>query len=413
MTHDRQPHHSQYSIVTFNRPLILPVGNENWQLNPMRRYVMQASHLAPLADFIESLSDLKGSSHYTPLQAGKSIAQARILVDRNRDRGIGDLLFMTGPLEFMQHASGNNVRTDVYALAERGLVLLNHPAIGHGTTLAGPLLYDDLGLYNYHWIVDSATECSEEPDQLNVYDALYKSIGFSPGEIDPKFKRPSARLAEADFRDIDQFFGHICAHRQVDFRRAGFYVVAPFSAATLRSMNYKTWLDVIKAMASRRPVIVVGSTTGRLPDMDISAGEFQQIVAQMPNVINAIGGTPSVRVLMALVSKAVCCVTLDSGTLYVAQSQRVPTISIWGSHDPGVRIGYDKDYMDLAIWNQPSCRMSPCFAYASFPAHKCSDGPAQTCCDVLSSVSPDQVMDKLSMVESKNIVLSKFKTAQP
>jgi hypothetical protein len=276
-----------------------------------------------------------------------------------------------------------------------------------GTTLHGPLFYDDLGLYNYQWMIETVTECNEEPDQLNVYDALYKQLGFEADEIDKKFKRPSATLVDEDMRSLDQVFYYVWQHKKVDFRRVGYYVVAPFAAATLRSMNYGTWLAIIKELATKRPVIVVGAAANRHPDMDISAGEFQQQIAGMTNVVNAIGATP-LRTMMALISKAVAVFTLDTGTLYVAEAFRTPAISIWGSHDPGVRIGYDQDYMDLAIWNREACRMSPCFAYASFPAHKCPLGAHQQACEVLVAATPEQVLQKLEMIESKNVVLNKF-----
>jgi ADP-heptose:LPS heptosyltransferase len=408
MKSDRQPFNSQYVIATFRAPTMWHrTDDECWLLNPLRRHIMHSDHLGRLSDQIEAISDLKGTQYYTPLIAGKSLAASRVLIERNRDRGIGDLLFLTGPLNFMQNASGNNVKIDVYALAERGAVLTHHPALHLGTTLHGPLFYDDLGLYNYQWLIETVTECNEEPDQLNVYDALYKQLGFDPGEIDPKYKRPTVRLVDDDFRSLDQVFYHIWTHKKADFRRLGYYVVAPFAAATLRSMNYSTWIGIIKELAAKRPVIVTGAASNRHPDMDISAGEFQAQVSNLPNVVNAIGATP-IRTAMALISKAVAVVTLDSGSLYIAQATGTPAISMWGSHDPGVRIGYDKNYMDLAIWNQPSCRMSPCFAYASFPAHKCSLGAHQQSCDVLASVTPDQVLEKLEMIESLNVSLGKF-----
>lgn len=408
MRSDRIPFNSQYVIATFKAPIQWHrTEDECWLLNPPRRHIMHADHLVRLTEHVESISDLKGSAYYTPLQAGKSLASARVLIERHRDRGIGDLLFLTGPLNFMQQASGNNVKIDVYSLADRGAILQHHPALHLGTTLHGPLFYDDLGLYNYQWMIETVTECNEEPDQLNVYDALYQQLGFEPGQIEPKFKRPSARLVDEDMRSLDQFFYYIWQHKKVDFRRTGFYVVAPFAAATLRSLNYMTWLEIVKELASRRPVIVIGSASTRQPDMDISVGEFQQALAKTTNVINAIGATP-IRTALALLSKAQAAVTLDSGTLYMAQAVNTPAISIWGSHDPGVRIGYDQNYMDLAIWNQPACRMSPCFAYASFPEHKCSQGAAQQSCDVISAVTPDQVLQKMDMIESRNITLGKF-----
>jgi hypothetical protein len=181
MRSDRQPYNSQYVIATFKTPTLWHrTEDECWLLNPLRRHILQSDHLAAVNDFVESISDLKGSSYYTPLIAGKSLASSRVLIERNRDRGIGDLLFLTGPLNFMQHVSGNNVKIDVYSLADRGAVLTHHPALHLGTTLHGPLFYDDLGLYNYQWMIETVTECNEEPDQLNVYDALYQQLGFDP-----------------------------------------------------------------------------------------------------------------------------------------------------------------------------------------------------------------------------------------
>jgi hypothetical protein len=413
MKSDHLPFNSQYVIVTVNRPCIFPrTEDENWLLNPPRRYVMNAQHLPMIADYIESVSDLKGSTFHQPLFAGKSLESARVLIERHRDRGIGDLLFLTGPLNFMQHVSGNNVKIDVYALADRGQVLANHPALHLGTTLHGPLHYDDLGLYNYQWLIETVTECNEEMDQLNVYDALFKQIGFAPEQIDPRFKRPSATLVTEDIQHLDQFYLNAFNIVQRDFRRTPYYVVAPFSAATLRSMNYTNWLEIIRELASRKHVIVIGAATNRIPDMDISAGEFIGKLAQLSNVINTVGRLKNLRVVMGIISKATAIVCLDSGPLYIAQAFRTPAISIWGSHDPGVRLGYDKDYMDLAIWNQPQCRMSPCYAYASFPANKCSFGAHQQCCDVLASTTAEQVMQKLDMVESKNVLQGTFSAAK-
>lgn len=411
MTSDRLPLNSQFVIATMKRPAIWHrTEDEAWLLNPPLRYILNASSIPAVNEHIEALSDLKGSTYYNPLQAGQSLTCARVLIERNRDRGYGDLLFLTGVLDFFQHVSGGQVKVDVYGLADRTQVLTNHPSLHLGTCLHGPLQYENLMHYNYQWFVDTVTECNEEGDQLNVYDALYQQLGFKPEQIDPRYKRPNVRLAPEDMLSLDQFYQHIWMSKKVDFRRVGYYVVAPFSASSLRSMNYGNWLAIIKELASRRPVIVVGAASHKMPDMDMSVGEFQQRLMQMTNIINAIGATP-IRTLMALMERAVCCVTLDSGPLYIAQAVRTPAISLWGSHDPGVRIGYDKDYMDLAVWNQPQCRFSPCYAYANFPAHKCSLGAHQSCCDVLSAVEPQQVLEKLDMVESEMITLKKFTKA--
>jgi ADP-heptose:LPS heptosyltransferase len=170
----------------------------------------------------------------------------------------------------------------------------------------------------------------------------------------------------------------------------------------LRSMPYGTWLTVIKSLAAKRPVIVVGNMADRMPDPDMSAGEFYQQVQQAGgNIINAIGNTP-LRVMMAVLSKATAVGCMDSGPLYIAQALRVPAVSVWGPHDPRVRIGYDQAYMDLAVWNKPACRHAPCFAYACFPEQKCPDGINQRVCEVLKKVDAEEILCKFSHVENQN-----------
>ncbi len=207
----------------------------------------------------------------------------------------------------------------------------------------------------------------------------------------------------AEARGLDNYFYFTWAQRNIDLRKTGYYVAAPLTHSPLRVMNYSQWLLFIGQASQRRPVIVIGNIHDRLPDTDMALGEFVTQVEKLGgNVISAIDATP-LRVMAMLISKARCVFTLDSGPLYVAQALRVPAISVWGPHDPGVRIGYDPDYMDLAVWNQEACAHSPCFAYHGFPRKKCPNGEAQTVCEVLSSVTPEMLIAKLDQVESRQI----------
>lgn len=375
-------------------------ADETWLFTPNRRYVINANRLEPIKQYVESVSEFEGGSLYNRLLAGKSVTGAKILVERNRERGIGDLLFLTGPLAYINHVSGQDVEIDVMAFADRGIVLTHSPLIHNGCVKCGPLEYDHLRHYNYHWFPNTVTEQDSEGDQLNVYDALYKQLGFDPHSIDAQWKRPSATVVADDLQNLDRLFKHIWERSKIDLRRIGYIVVAPFSNATPRSMNYNRWLEIIQALAHRRPVIVVGNSSLRLPDMDMSAGQFLQTVASMGNaVVNAIDAT-SLRVLMALISRAFCTVGLDSGPIYIAQALKTPAISIWGTHAPASRIGYDKNMMDLAIWHGEACQFAPCFTYGEFPASKCPFGADQTCCEVLAAVKAEDVLNKLDMVES-------------
>jgi hypothetical protein len=400
------PTNTQWLIVSVKEPVMFhQTADETWLFNPNRRYIVNANRIAPIEQFIESVSELEGAAHYFRLTAGRSLTGSKILVERSRERGIGDLLFLTGPLGFMQHVAGNDVQIDLMAFADRGIVLTHSPLIHNGCVKCGPLEYDHLRMYNYHWMVNTVTEQDSEGDQLNVYDALFQQLGFKPGDIEPRWKRPTATLVSEDYQNLDRLYKHIWDARKIDLRRVGYFVVAPFANATLRCMNYQRWLEIIQVLATRRPVVVVGNSSLRTPETDISAGDFSQKVAGMGGgVFNAVDST-TIRVLMALIARSTCTICLDSAPLYMAQALNMPAISIWGTHAPAARIGYDKNLMDLAIWPREACQFSPCFAYGKFPVERCPNGIRQTVCEVTSAVSVDDVLKKVNMVESAGVQL--------
>lgn len=375
--------------------------DEVWLLNPGRRYVTNASRIPSIHDYVESVSEFENSALYNPLRAGRNITGSRILIERLRERGIGDLLFLSGPLSFFHHVTGANVINHLYAFGDRGHVLTHVPFLHNGTVLCGPVEYDCLRNYNYHWFVGSVTECDEESDQLNVYDALYRQLGFDPKDIESQWKRPYATLVNEDYQSLDTLFQGIWTHRKIDLRRIGYYVVAPFSNSSLRCLNYSTWLQIIKELATRRPVVVVGLTHWKLPDTDISAGQFVEQFSSMGQaVISAVDATPT-RTLMALIARSSGVFCVDSGPLYIAQALNVPAVSVWGTHDPGLRIGYDQTLMDLAVWQSEACNEAPCCAYSQFPAHKCPEGANQKLCQCLQVVTAGDVLSKADRIESK------------
>lgn len=407
MQRNKLPSNSTYMIITVKQPVMFhQTDDETWLFNPGRRYLLNASRIPVIHDYIDSLSEFDSSTLRNPLRAGSNIHGARILVERYRERGIGDLLFLSGPLSYLHHISGASAKIDMYALSDRGVVLRHAPFLNNQTVLCGPIEYDSLQNYNYHWLVNSVTEYDEEVDQPNVYDALYKQIGFDPQDIDPQWKRPYAKLENEDFQNLDQLFHWVWTQRSIDLRRIPYYIVAPFSNATLRCMDYTNWLKVIIELGKRRPVLVVGQSNLRLPDMDMSAGAFLEKVASIGGgIINAVDATP-LRVLMALTSRASATVCMDSALLYISQALRTPAISLWGTHDPRVRIGYDSAYMDMAIHHAEACNHSPCYAYSEFPVDKCPRGAQQTCCEVLRVVEPNDVLSRVDQLESDRNVFS-------
>jgi ADP-heptose:LPS heptosyltransferase len=362
---------------------------------------MNANTVEALEGHIETVSDLKTASNYHQLVGHPGISGSRILIERHRDRGIGDLLFTTGVMEYLQHISGNSCRIHTYALADKGQLFLGNHNLEHKTAFSGPIEYDTLPLYDYHWFVESATEFDQEPDQLNVYDALFRQIAVDYTKVEPRFKRPYIYLTEKDSQALDSLFFMSYEETGVDLRQSGYYVVAPFAYSSLRVANYMMWYETIKQLSKDKPVVVIGQISAKMPIPDMSAMEFNGILSTLgKGVINLVGNLP-LRTSAALISKASCFIGLDSGPLFIAQALRVPAISLWGTHHPGVRIGYDEPYMEMAIWNQQSCRFSPCHSYLGFPQNKCPLGEKQNVCEPLRSITPDQILEKIEKLKTK------------
>lgn len=402
----REMANNKYVIVTFKEPFLWSRSlDETWMFNPPRRYILNEAQTVLLDKYIESKSELVNSRNYKPIYSGlEKLRGRRILIERFRDRGIGDHLFLTGPINYLQHLTGGQIHIDTYALNDRAMVYNNFDGLTYKRAMIGPVLYDDLPRYDYHWFVESVTEYDETPDQVNVYDALYKQLGIDPAVVSPKFKRPTMTLVKKDYEDLDSSFHMIYKKSQIDLRVTPYYVVAPLSNASLRTAAYAMWLRLVQELSRARPVLVVGhvANDGQVPSADISFGAFYQHLNHLsennPKILNLIGST-TVRTMAALISRATACVTLDSGPLYIAQALNVPTISLWGTHNPYTRIGYDSEYMKYAIWKRQFCKNSPCFSYARFPYEKCPKGEQQVVCEVLGAVDPAEIVTKINQIE--------------
>ena len=399
-TTERPVVNASWKIVSFTHPLLWTRTEEEvWMLHPQRRYILNADQIKAIGPHVDTMSELKGSTNYRPLLAGSSLAGARVLVYRHLDRGIGDHLFMTGPMNYLRHVAGNNVEISMYGLTDRHQILAYHPALKHEAVLAGPLQYDDLPFYHYHWFVETATEYDEEFDQMNVYDSLYTQMGVDPTKVDIAFKRPSLRLVEKDFKDLDQLYYFIYANRKIDLRTTPYYVVAPASYSSLRAAPYSTWLTTIVELSKARPVIVIGRPgKGRIPDTDMSFGQFVAELNKIPGAINLLSDIP-LRTTAAIIARSTCLVTLDTGILYIAEALNIPAVSIWGTHAPATRIGYDKKYLDLAIWHREACPACPCFAYAAFPQKKCIRNEMQRICEPFIAVKAEEIIAKVTEAE--------------
>lgn len=379
-------------------------ADETWLLNPPLRYVMNADRAEELGDRIASVSDLCGMPDYRPKIHISALAGASILVERHRNRGVGDVLFLSGPLSYLKDQSSGSCRIFFYGSASRGSILQGHPALHQQSVLAGPISYDSLGRYNYHWFVDQVTEYSSGADQLNVYDALYQSLGLDHRYVPDKYKKPSLTLLPKDLTLREAYFKITKMEKGVDLATEPYVVIAPACGSTLRSAPYQLWLELANRLMSQGfIVIMLGQVGGLMPAAGCSFDEFYarwvEISQNNAKAINSLG-QPALRLGAALIEKARALFCLDSGLLYVAQAQQVPAISLWGTHHPSSRLGYDRPYMDLAILARNECPHAPCYAYAGFPTDKCPDGPEQRLCAPLTAPGLlDEMLAKFASVQ--------------
>ena len=393
--------HPSWLVVTVKSPLDWSRStSETWNLYPGRRYVLNADQLDELkaADKLDTVSELTSLPHYRPLHVGSNLDNKSLLVERYRERGIGDHLFLTGPLKYLQQQAHGSLRVHLYASPHLGRLYDGNTALEHKTAFFGPLEYDAFTNYDHQFLVESVTEYVEERDQLNCYDAILKQMGADWASVPAEFKRPYMTINEIDEKTIGNLYKAIFDQSRMDLRATGYFVVAPFANSLTRTAPYGFWLKLIDKLRLIKPVIVIGKLGTVVADM--APTEFMRALDGMMPVVNLISNSLPVRSLCAVIAHAACVFCLDSGPLYIAQALSVPAVSAWGTHDPKCRIGYDQDYMKSAIWKQVACPRSPCYAYAGLPTHKCPQGELQTLCQPLAALVPDDMLAKWTAIES-------------
>lgn len=405
----REPHNPAWAVVTVKSPVMWETAyREVWSLWPGRRYVLNLDDCGDLYEHekIDTVSDLKSQGLYKPLHGSQDWRGKRVLIERHRSRGIGDFLFLSGIFAYLQSRADNRMRLHTYTSTTNAQIFKNNECLEHKMAFTGPMEYDALSQYDFHWYIDAATEFSEDKDQLNSYDSLLNQLGIDWTTVRPEFKRPRVHLSWEDKQMIGDFYRHCKTHGDLNLSESGFYVIAPFTNSVMRTGSYRLWLDLIGQLSKKKPVVVIGVPGKFIHGTDISGEQFISEVENFPsdNVVSMIGQQLTVRLTLAILAEADALFCLDSGPLFMAQASRTPAISLWGIHDPFVRIGYDPEYMELAIWNKESCHHSPCYVFDAFPEHKCPQGANQKLCSVLGSVNVGQLMEKLEIVEKRNRV---------
>lgn len=396
------PESMRWMVASVKTSVSLGHLSEQWYLAPRRRYLLTSDVVAELGDNVEKASELEGFSQYRPLNGTQLLHHRNILVSRHFYRGLGDILFMTGPLQYLWRQSGKTSLVYFYGNADRTAPLSGSEWLAGREPLRGPIELDHLPLYDGgHWLPHYVTEHNHETDQLNVYDSLYKQLSVDYEQVPAAFKRPflpspgRVQLSAVDeLKKALNLVGFDPDH--------GYYVIAPTSTSRLRSAPAGFWIDLSRSLLEKKPrraVIMVG-TTGDAARLDVQLADLRRELAGL-GVVDLVDQTTTSD-LSGIVSQASCVFCLDSGPLYLAQAYRVPAVSIWGTHHPGCRLAYDEHYLELAVFNQGACPHAPCYAYNSFPRNLCPRGQSQDACEPLMRAPVNECLDKLELVERRS-----------
>jgi hypothetical protein len=384
-----------FHVVTFKTPVLWQNGKENHLYNPRVRYVVNGDAIRGFQDALESRSLLSGSTKLNNIDA-RDLNGKHILVERHHNRGIGDFLFMTGPIKWLR---SRGAQIHVYTSNDKLDLFANNTDLYGEMAYAGPIVYDSLDQWNYHWFIESVTEFSGLADQTNVYDNLFKKIGVDPKEVPAIYKRPYLYLDPSSTNHLTGFLNYLAIQSGEAIGR--YVIVAPFSNSSLRSAPYGLWLELVSELSKDYHVFVVGSAAGGyVPTTDMTFKEFYTSInrlAQENKRIVDLVCDMELSMLKNVVSRANFVVTLDTGILYVAQALNIPAISLWGTHNPELRIA-DKRYLDLAIHKREACPYSPCLAFEGFPRDKCPTGINATYCAPLGSVSVNDILEKVEKI---------------
>lgn len=359
-----------------------------------------------LGNKVQSWSELKSAKFYRHLDVGRlSVAgggsagrPAKILVARHPARGVGDLLFITGILHWL--ASKYNVEIYWHAPIESSTILGHLPFIKTSMPVSGPILYDTLPLYDFHWFIDAVTEYDEEPDQENVYDCLFRQIGVNPELVSSKYKRPWVVLAEHDSEQYRNFEALLKHQYGLELDQGNYVVLSPTAKSITRTAPYSLWLKLIDQLVSQKVQVIITAATGTVvPAAGTSFNEFLLELKSKP-VVN-LSDQLDLKMAAAILKHARCLITLDSGLLYIAESLGTPAISLWGTHDPTSRIGYNAGLMANAIWKKNACPWAPCYAYRGFPAApECgfsNENNGDTCA-ALTAITAEDIMAKYNQL---------------
>lgn len=361
------------NIITFNKHLDLQfmksTGPLLFKVSPERHYVFGRPQLIRFSSSPEFNQGIYKQSLLDPrienfVVNHKHLGESVLLY--NGCGGYGDQI-MTWPVGKILHDHGYVV----HILSDPGNAecWFNFPWVSSISVL--PIDLSVFKLFKHHAMFEVVANMDQHTPQSHQVDTMLSKIGLH-GVIDAqKVVRPEfcqEELAAAD---------SIIAGRKI-----GIYQLT--AASRVRSFTPDESIWHLSRLAEAYPDIVWFA----IYDGGGHSSVFSNMLKEHPaNIVPYI--CPSLRVLWAMISKAVLCVGPDSMIVHVAGSLGIPCVGLWGPIGPETRAKYYKNH--FPIFQRQACVHSPCHSYtSSFPSYCPSLNMPQ--CAVLSAISSEMII---------------------
>lgn len=339
----------------------------------------KSEEVAKIVYKLSAVEGLEAPFHRAVAQRGDSV------LFYNGTGGFGDQI-MTWPV-----VKKLSETFEVHVLTEPGnnVCWWNFPWVKTVQTI--PIQYDQLSLFKHRVFFESVCNNNEHPDQEHPVDNMLRRLGYNPDAIPPE----------------DKVVQPIFSHHEIGGLMPVLKQGKPIGMIQLASAN------PVRCLSASDSAHLAAKVASAFPDMlwlglfDAAVAKDQSVYPEtLKQVIKSKGLTnlqpfnaPNLRELWALARHAKAVISPDSMMVHVAGMWGVPCVGLWGVMAPDRRIRYYKNHHP--IFHPENCPRSPCFHYGgTFPTY-CPNRPtARTCCDVLASISPDEVIEAVkSMVK--------------
>lgn len=333
-----------------------------------------------IAKIVHKLSAAEGLT--APFHQAVARKGAKVLF-YNGTGGFGDQI-MTWPV-----AKWLAQDFEVHVLTEPGnnVCWWNFPWVRTVQTI--PCQFDQLRLFDHVVLMESVCNNNEHPDQEHPVDNMLRRLGYDPTAV------PAESKVVCPIFTPDEIGGLLPVLKQG--KPIGMIQLA--SANTTRCLPPSDSVHLAVKIATAFPSIqwlgLFDNTQAKeqkeYPDL------LKQTVAAKGLTNIQPFNAPNLRELWALARHARVIVAPDSMMVHVAGMWGVPCVGLWGLIDPQRRAKYYKNHMP--VFHPENCHQAPCFHYGgTFPPY-CPPRPTtRACCDVLASISPDEVIAHIKTV---------------